>query len=292
MQSSLRLLTATILSITLLAGCGRKKNEPIAAEPNAGELSDGGADRPSIADGGAKDGQTAVSVPGDSPAGESGVSAALATSDQVYEAWFRKYKLDLNDPKMLDADPDGDGVSNRDEFMADTNPGDPKSLPATAAQAGEAHAGLKLKQYTEVKLPIVLTAVDGETARIKRMDGSEKEESVRAGQTIAGLNLKVEKVQARRITDKHGSTVDASRVTVADIGTQEKTTLVKDMPARSSSSHAVLTSEDGQTSITVRQGDTFSWPKDGGTTFTVIDLRENQAVLQEEGTGKMWTVMK
>jgi hypothetical protein len=56
----------------------------------------------------------------------------------------QKYKLDLNDIKMLDADADGDGASNRDEFLAGTDPTDPNSRPGV-------HATIRLKEYDEVK---------------------------------------------------------------------------------------------------------------------------------------------
>ena len=75
-----------------------------------------------------------------------------------YEAWFKKHRLDLQDPKMLDADDDGDGFSNRDEFMADTDPHDANSRPGI-------HNQMRLKQYTEVRLPVILEEVSGETAR-------------------------------------------------------------------------------------------------------------------------------
>jgi hypothetical protein len=176
--------------------------------------------------------------------------------------------------------------------MADTDPLDKNSHPVTSTASAEAHSGLKLKEYTEVRLPVVLDSVEGETAKIKRLDAGEKIETLRPGMTIPGLGLKVEKVQGRRIIDKHGVRVDASRVTLEDPATQEKTVIVKDMPARSSSSYAVLTSDDGKTSITVREGDTFTWPPGGAVSFKVIDLRADQAVLEEEGSGKMWTVMK
>lgn len=221
-----------------------------------------------------------------------GVPAEVAQADAVYEAWFRKYNLDLNDPQMLDADADGDGVSNGDEFMADTNPRDPKSFPAqAAATTAESHGGLKLKQYNEALLPVVLESVKGNTAQIRRLD-QEKIETVRVGDVIEGLGLRVGKVQSRRMTDKHGSGVDASRVTLEDPVTGDTTLLVKDMPVRAASSHAVLASEDGKTSFKVRMGETFEWPKNGGSTFKVLDLRADQAVLQEESSGRMWTVVK
>ncbi|MHA3774391.1 Amuc_1099 family pilus-like system protein [Verrucomicrobiota bacterium sgz303538] len=307
MQGSFRLLTTVALSASLLTACGRKKQQQAEAVPPVEQRASSEAaepaplrkarderDVPAVAESSAP-AHPEISVPADTPvAGATAkVSPELAKSDEVYEAWFRKYNLDLNDPNMLDADPDGDGVSNRDEFMADTDPRNKNSFPPQAAAAKAAsHSGLKLKSYNEVRLPVVLDSVDGETAKIKRLDQGDKVETVRVGQTMQGLGLKVERVQSRRMTDKHGSAVDASHVTLEDPETKEKTMLVKDMPAHSASSYAVLTSEDGKTSITVRQGDSFEWPQNGGSTFKVIDLRTDQAVLQEERSGKMWTVSK
>ena len=55
---------------------------------------------------------------------------ALSPEDTTQlEAWWKKYNLDPNDAAQLVADPDGDGYSNREEFLADTNPRDPNSLP-------------------------------------------------------------------------------------------------------------------------------------------------------------------
>jgi hypothetical protein len=218
---------------------------------------------------------------------EPAVPAAVAAADAAYEAWFRKYKLDLNDPNMLDADLDGDGVSNRDEFLADTNP-----LVAEGGKTGF-HKDMRLKQFTEVKLPLVLEAVEGSTARIKRLDEPQaRVETVRTGDTLRGLPFKVARLQAKRAVDKTGERVDLSRVTLEDPVTKEQTVLVKDMPARSSSSHAVLVSSDGASTLTVRVGDVFSWPGDEGVTYKVVDLRADQAVLEQVESGRMVTVPK
>jgi hypothetical protein len=299
MQGPLRIFSLLVLTAFLATGCGRKKPTTTGANPaeapTAAETTGSSeAQSTDVTAPGNSSGQPQVDIPPDAPVATTpgNLSADLAKSDEVYDAWFRKYQLDLNDPKMLDSDADGDGVSNRDEFMADTNPRDAKSRPASSIAATESHAALRLKQYNEVRLPIILESVQGGTAKIKRLDGSEKIETVKEGQMVPGLNYKVEKVQSRRGTDKHGSAVDASRITLEESTTQEKTILVKDMPARAASSYAVLTSEDGSSSITVKQGDTFTWPKEGGVTYQVIDLRSDQAVLQEEASGRMYTVTK
>ncbi|RYD61403.1 MAG: hypothetical protein EOP84_35780, partial [Verrucomicrobiaceae bacterium] len=274
MQGSLRLLTTVVLSASLLTACGRKKQEQVKTAPTAEQTAEAAPSQPSSDSSSEADVRTvaapsgeiipsapqvAIPVPPDSPVAgvPQNVSANLAESDAVYEAWFRKYNLDLNDPGMLEADTDGDGVSNGDEFMADTNPKDPKSLPARVAAAkADSFGGLKLKKYTEVQIPVVLESIEGNAARIRRLDQNDKIETVRAGEILEGLGLKVDKVHSRRMTDKHGSAVDASEVMLEDPATNEVMRLVKDMPARSTSSNAVLVSGDGKTSVTVHQGET------------------------------------
>jgi hypothetical protein len=202
-----------------------------------------------------------------------------------FEAWFKKHKLDLNDPKMLDADPDGDGFSNRDEFLADTDPHDANSLPGI-------HKTIRLKEFSEVRLPLIVESVSGDKASIRRTDGEGKAETVKVGDTVKGLPLKVEKIEQISDTDKEGKPIDRSTVVLEDAGSKERLTLVKDMPARTAASFAMLTSADGNTTIKVKQGETFKWPGDDTATYKVIDLREDQVVLQQLENKKMWTVAR
>ncbi|MEA3210714.1 MAG: hypothetical protein QOE70_3771 [Chthoniobacter sp.] len=202
-----------------------------------------------------------------------------------FEAWFKKHHLDLNDPKMLDADPDNDGFSNRDEFLADTDPHDAASVPGI-------HKKIRLKEFSEVRLPLIVESVQGDKARIRRTDSDGKVETVKAGDTLRGLPLKVEKVEEVHDTDKEGQPIDRSILLLEDLGTKERLTLVKDMPARTAASFAMLTSADGATTIKVRHGETFKWPGDDTATYKVIDLREDQVVLQQLENKKMWTITR
>ena len=204
--------------------------------------------------------------------------------EEGYEAWFKKHKLDLNDPKMLDADTDGDGFSNRDEFMADTDPHNAESRPGI-------HKQMRLKQYTEVRLPVMLEDVSGDTARV-RINDDPRTESVRAGQTVKGLRWKVERMKSGMEVDKNGETVDVSSLTLIDIETNERTILKKNLPTRTGDSFSELTSEDGTKVVKVKEGERFHWPDASGPEFKVIDLRPEQIVVQEVATRKMWTIPK
>ena len=266
------------LAVLLLTGCG-KKDDPVKVIEEAEAALPPDEKMPPLPAPG-----VAVAPPVPS-AQELQTADAPEKKEAGYEAWFKKHNLDLNDPKMLDADPDGDGFTNRDEFMADTDPHDPNSHPGT-------HADLRMKQYTEVRLPVVLEEINGDTARVRRLDGEERSETVKPGQIIKGLRWKVEKMQAKRDVDKHGEPVDLSSLTLTDVETNERTTLMKNMPTRTGDSFAELTSADGAKSITVKEGQTFKWPDESGPAFKVIDLRADQVVVQEVATRKMFTIQK
>ena len=214
---------------------------------------------------------------------------APADERAAYEAWFKKYRLDLNDPKMLEEDPDGDGFNNRDEFLAGTDPRDPKSQPEVA----NSHPAIRFTEYNEVRLPLVLQSVSGEKAVIKRTDGGDTRfETVRAGDTLRGFPLRVTKLTERRTTDKDGQAVDRSQVLLEDTSTKERVTLVKDLPAKTSATYALLASEDGKTTVKVHAGEVFAWPGAAGATYRVVDLGRDQVVLQQQETRKMWTLSR
>ena len=180
-----------------------------------------------------------------------------------------------------------DGVSNRDEFLASTDPRDATSHP----EAATAHPAIHFKEYNEVRLPLVLDSVSGEKAVIKRADGGDTRfETVRAGETLKGFPLRVTKIAERQTTDKDGRPVDRSQVLLEDTSTKERVTLVKDLPAKTSATYAVLASEDGKTVVKVHAGEVFAWPGEAGVTYRVVDLGRDQVVLQQQETRKMWTL--
>ena len=265
------------LALSLCAGCG-KKEDPVKIIEEAENALPPAEQMPP---------EDRVVKP-DAPAGSAAtkpVAVPALPPEEGYEAWFKKHNLDLQDPQMLDADTDADGFTNRDEFMADTDPRDANSRPGI-------HNQMRLKQYTEVRLPVILEAVSGDSARVRRLDGQERTESVRPGQTIKGLHWKVERVQTKLDVDKNGEPVDLSSLTLTDTDTNERTILMKNLPTRTGDSFAELTSADGAKSVKVKQGDTFKWPDESGAAFKVIDLRADQIVVQEVATRKMWTIPK
>lgn len=282
MKKPFRWLVCTTLGLLLVSGC-KKKDVPTTEVATEAESKLPAQEQvaPASPSPGAANAPDAAGAPVVS-------SAAVTPGDKdAYEAWFKKYHLDLNDPKMLDADPDGDGFSNREEFLANTDPNDPNSHPPYPPDPARF---LRLKEYNEARLPITLDKIDGEKARLKRTDEDGKVETVKAGDMIRGLPLKVLHVEARQDIDKNGEHVDLSQVTLEDATTKEKYVLTGNLPAKTSASNAVLVTRDGKASLKLHHGDVFTWPTEGGANFKVIDMSQDQVVLQELDNQKMWTV--
>jgi hypothetical protein len=285
----------TLCLLAALGACSKKAPAPERAESSANQPLEPARAQPetppppaatSTADPAPAADAGAPQPTADSPPAAGGVPADLVAADAAYEAWFKKHNLNLGDAAMLDEDPDGDGSTNRDEFLADTNPRDATSRPGVAT-------GLRLKEFVRKELPFVLKSVEGETAQIERSDdGAKRTETVKTGQPLKGSSYRVMRVQSRAMRDKDGNPVDGSRVTLEDSTTRQRVELIKDLPSRSSASYAVLTSADGAKTMTVHEGDTFTWPDQPAVSYKVKDLRAEQVILEDLTNGKTVTVPK
>ena len=262
-------LLLSLLFVTL-AGCNRKEITSVENAPEPKDAaSGGGAPASATATGG----------------GEKGVLLNGISAEETarFEAWFRKYGLDPKDPAMLDADTDGDGYTNREEFLAGTNPLDPKSMPGMID-------GVSMKELKDVRVPIILREVKGGTARVERIDAPGQEE-LREGSQVQGLPYRVTKIKQEVKVDKHGVFTDVSQVMMENSETKESVVLVKDLPARSSETHAVLVGPDG-VEQKVHVDETVTLPGQAGKQFKVLEVRPDQVVVEEIGSRRPLTIPK
>lgn len=290
MKSSLRWFTLAVCSTLAVTGCNKKETaETTVARDAENKLPTPEQVEPAPdAAPGSAPGESGSPIPGATTAapGAGGAMPAPAGGEQAaYEAWFKKHNLDLSDSKMLDADPDEDGFSNRDEFLADTDPHDKNSRPGI-------HKSIRMKEYNEVRLPLVLESIEGDKAHIRRTDQPEaKPQVVKVGDSVKGLpSLKVVHVEEKQDIDKGGERYDGSQVALEDSATKEKVVLMKDLPARTSATYALLVSPDGKTSMKVHKGDVFTWPAENAAQYKVMDLSQDQVVLLQVDTKKTWTI--
>jgi hypothetical protein len=290
MKKFVRGFALLFLSLSF-ASCSKKATtvvEQPPAAPDAGEapatpaqgIPDAGSVPPPAA-GTAPAPSTAAGLP--APAEENPLLIGLPPADRAkYEAWFKRHNL-TSDPEVMDQDADGDGYSNREEFLADTNPRDPKSLPGVMDTAS-------VKTVTEVTVPLILREVKGGKARVQRTDTNAEEELV-SGAQPKGLPYKVTAMKHEVKADKHGVFTDVSNVTLENVGTKEMITLIRDLPARSSETHAVVVGPNGEEKK-VHLDETVEIPGIPGKQFKVMELRADQVLVEEIGSKRALSIPK
>jgi len=219
------------------------------------------------------------------PAAALGASVTGVSGDETakFDEWFMKYSIDPKNPAALDADTDGDGYSNREEFLAGTNPLDANSMPGMID-------GLSMKELKDVRVPVILREVKGNTARVERPDTGGFED-LREGSTLAGLPYRVTAVKQEVKADKHGVFSDVSQVVLENSTTKESVVLIRDLPARSSETHAILVGPDG-VEQKVHVDEVITLPGQKDKKFKVLELRPDQVVVEEIGTRRPLTIPK
>lgn len=295
----------TLLSLVLvLGGCNRKKttvetanpevtrqpsrDEAVSAvEPPAGSPPGAApAASPSPAANPARPAEPVAPGPNADPPAvptEDPQLIGLSPADKAkFEAWFKKYNL-TSDSATMEQDADGDGYSNREEFLAMTNPRDPKSLPGVLE-------GAALKGTEEVPVPLILREVKDGKARVEHTE-SKLEEQLTEGAAPKGTRYKVTGMKHAVKADKHGVYSDVSNVTLLDTDTRETVVLIRDLPARSSKTNAVITGPNGEEKR-VHLDETVELPGLPGRQFKVMELRSDQVVVEELGTKRTLSIPK
>jgi Bacterial TSP3 repeat len=200
-----------------------------------------------------------------------------------FEEWFLKYGIDSKNPAMLDADTDGDGFSNREEFPAGTNPLNGNSMPGMIE-------GLTMKELNDARVPMILREVKGGKARVERLDSRGVEE-LQEGSIPTGLPYRVTAVKHEVKADKHGVFSDVSQITMENSATKETVVLVRDLPSRSSETHAVLVGPGG-VEQRVHVDEVITLPGQQDKKFKVLELRPDQVVVEELGSRQPLTIPK
>lgn len=225
----------------------------------------------------------AAALPAPSSTDENPLLVGLSPTDRAkYEAWFKRHNM-TSEPEVMDQDADGDGYSNREEFLADTNPRDAKSMPGVMETAA-------VKAVNEVTVPMILREVKGDKARVQRTDTGTEEE-LTEGARPKGLPYKVTTVKHAVKADKHGVYTDVSNVSLENTETKETVVLIRDLPARSSETHAVVVGPNGEEKK-VHLDETVEIPGMAGRQFKVIELRPDQVIVEEIGTKRALSIPK
>ena len=152
----------------------------------------------------------------------------------VPNEWLEQHSLPITDADVLEQDPDGDGFANLDEWQYKTNP-----------TAGDSHPDyltkLKLRSFAREPFRLVFASRTRDTFAINSIDLQSPTQFLKIGDLIAGTRFKLVK-----FTEKHeanvstGGETDVSELTLEQVETGERLTLVKEKTAISPRSVATF----------------------------------------------------
>lgn len=229
----------------------------------------------------------------------------------ISNAWILEHNLDYTDATLPESDPDRDGFTNLEEFMAKTNPRDAQSRPA-------AWTKLRLRDVEIEQMQIIFTGrlPTGEAMinSVASADSTElKGGPVGPSKRYAkGQQIKVVKYRPgfevttddevtpffladikteERPVAATGGTAEVSFITLKTKDEATEVVLEQQVPQVSPFSRVTFvdTSAPGNEPFTIRSNETLP-PLPDGTTYKLIDVTEKKAIIQNLDTGEQHEV--
>jgi len=187
--------------------------------------------------------------------------------------WFEKYGLPIEDADALDQDPDKDGFTNLDEWQGGTDPTDKNSHPDYTTK-------LHLVSATEEPFRYVFSSRMENRFGINTIDLSEPTQFLKIGDSIRGTKFKIVKFTEKHETNKYGTQVDVSELTLENRETHEQLSLVKEKIMISPESVANFVYEWGERKeFAVKKDQEFSLKPEEQIKYKLIDVQPGKAVI-------------
>jgi hypothetical protein len=221
-------------------------------------------------------GRSGLFVPEKHFIGANGQPATLQTTEvhpPVPNEWLEQFALPIAEADVLTQDPDGDGFNNLEEWQNHTNPTDKSSHPAFIAK-------LKMKSFAQEPFRLVFASWVDDTFAINTSDLKEPTQFLKIGDSIRGTKFKIVKFTEKHDTNKYGTRVDVSELTLENRETQEQLSLVKEKIMISPESVANFVYEWGERKeFAVKKDQEFSLKPEEQIRYKLIDVQPGKAVI-------------
>ena len=200
----------------------------------------------------------------------------------VPNEWFLKNKLAdrILDSDVLDEDPDKDGFTILDEYLAGTDPSVADSHPAYSTK-------LKLKQFIKKPARLKFEAYDDDGSfQINTVDVRQPSQFVKIGDVVKGTKFKIVSFEKKSVmNERTGVESDVSVLTIENTDTNVKFTV----PLRGIADNPDLYARfaflwDG-TELIVKKDQTFSLTPEPDNQYKLIDIKDDEAVIKNLKTG-------
>ena len=208
--------------------------------------------------------------------GANGLPATLQTTEvhpPVPNEWLEQFNLPIAEADVLGQDPDGDGFNNLEEWRNHTAPTDKASHPPFIAK-------LKMKSFAQEPFRLVFASwVDG-TFALNTNDLKAPTQFLKIGDSIRGTKFKIVKFTEKYDTNKYGTKIDVSELTLENRETREELTLVKEKAMMSPEFVANFVYEWGERKeFAVKKDQEFSLKPMEQIKYKLIDVLPDRAVV-------------
>jgi len=231
------------------------------------------------------------------------------TAGGVLISWYRKYSLDFTDPNIDREDPDGDGFSNKAEFMNEaakaeledgtksTNPLDPQSHPSYIAR-------LRLDKYESRPFHIQFRGhdtINGETVfqiYLKDVPSANQPGFKKIGDQLGAEGYKITAYRPKMVNEKVDGIDVPTDETELDLEKPEigfKITLIYRKEINSPESTAdfvMLMPAETNKVFKVATGKILILPELPNEQFRVREIKETGAIIRDVKTNQDYTIPK
>ena len=208
--------------------------------------------------------------------GADGLPATLQTTEvhpPVPNEWLEQFNLPIAEADVLTQDPDGDGFNNLEEWQNHTAPTDKASHPPFIAK-------LRMKSFAQEPFRLVFASWVDATFALNTHDLKEPTQFLKIGDSIRGTKFKLVKFTEKYDTNKYGTKVDVSELTLENRETHEPVTLVKEKIMISPESVANFVYEWGEgKEFAVKKDQEFSLKPEEQIRYKLIDVLPRRALI-------------
>jgi hypothetical protein len=205
-----------------------------------------------------------------------GLPATLQTTEvhpPVPNEWLEQFNLAIADADVLTQDPDSDGFSNLEEWQNHTAPTDKASHPPFTAK-------LKMKSFAQEPFRLVFASWVGDTFAINTNDLKEPTQFLKIGDPIRGTKFTIVKFTEKYETNRYGTKIDVSELTVENRETRESLSLVKEKVMVSPESVAnFVYFWGGRFEFAVKKDQQFALKPETQIRYKLVDVSPAKAVV-------------
>ncbi len=207
----------------------------------------------------------------------------------ITNEWFLAYGLDYTDLMIKAKDSDGDGFSNLEEFLNNTDPIDPQKSPPSLNK-------LKLVSFKPVPFRLEFKgdpSGDGKEFQInfKDLKGPARTQYRKLGERIEGAPYKILKYEAKPGPNGVNASGDLSEITIQNTETGESIMLIYNKEANDPTSFGTFRSllAGGDQDFTLKKGEEFTIKPDNRK-LKLIDISASKAQIRDVTTGDLFSV--